>query len=329
GLTKKYDVTEEQIKRHNRQLYSEQLKKGMVLQIPEYPEMDPEEERELDFETYTVQPKETRWSIANKYGITVDSLMVLNPGLDKNSNYLAAGQALKLPRPKGDSLKEQQVELYTSYTVPKKMTLYSLGKAYGIPPDSIVRLNPEIVEQGGLKDGMVIRLPRKKDPSGVVNTENFVFYEVKPKQNIFRITQNRKIDREELFRLNPELENGLKAGMVLKLPREKAEGLEVKNALVLDRFNLVDSIDVKIRPRLVFMLPFRLDMINVAEREKAGNMIRNRNDVALSVGFYTGALVALDSIQKLGVSVDVKAYDTELSQARVKEILQRHNLLGV
>src|SRR5690606_21125785 len=87
GLTKKYGVTEEQIKRYNRQLYSEQLKKGMVLQIPEYPEMDPDEERELDFETYTVQPKETRWSIANKYGITVDSLMVLNPGLDRDNNY--------------------------------------------------------------------------------------------------------------------------------------------------------------------------------------------------------------------------------------------------
>lgn len=329
GLTQKYQVTEDQIKRYNSQLYSEQLKKGMVLQIPEYPEVDPEEERALDFETYTVQPKETRWSIANKYGITVDSLMVLNPQLDRNSNYLAAGATLNLPRPKGDSLEDQQVALYTSYTVPAKMTLYSLGKAYGIPPDSIVRLNPEIVAQGGLKDGMVIRLPKRKDPTGLVNTENFVFYEVKPKQNIFRITQNLKISRDELFRLNPELENGLKAGMVLKLPRERAEGLEVKNALVLDRFSLIDSIDVKHRPRLVFMLPFRLDMINVGDREKAGNMIRNRNDVALSVGFYTGALVALDSIQKLGVSVDVRTYDTELSQAKVKEILKRDNLLGV
>src|SRR5690606_5997921 len=102
GLTQKYKVTEDQIKRYNRQLYSEQLKKGMVLQIPKFPEVDPEDEKELDFETYTVLPKETRWSIAHKYGITVDSLLLLNPDLDKNSNYLAAGQELKLPRPKGD-----------------------------------------------------------------------------------------------------------------------------------------------------------------------------------------------------------------------------------
>src|SRR5690606_37369948 len=122
GLTQKYGVTEDQIKRYNTQLYSEQLKKGMILQIPEYPEVDPDEERELDFETYTVLPKETRGSIANKYGITVDSLLTLNPELDRNNNYLAAGQELKLPRPRGDSLKDQQVELYTSYTVPTKST---------------------------------------------------------------------------------------------------------------------------------------------------------------------------------------------------------------
>lgn len=329
GLTQKYKVTEDQIKRYNRQLYSEQLKKGMVLQIPKFPEVDLEDEKELDFETYTVLPKETRWSIAHKYGITVDSLLLLNPDLDKNSNYLAAGQELKLPRPKGDSLKEQKVELFNSYTVPPKKTLYSLGKEYGIPSDSIVKLNPEIMKEGGLKEGMVIRLPKKRDVSGIVNTENYIFYEVKPKQNIFRITQNLKISREELFRLNPDLENGLKAGMVLKLPKEKAQGLEVKNALVLDKVNLIDSIDVMNRPKLVFMLPFRLDRVNLNDKEKAENLIKNRRDLALSLGFYTGAMVALDSIKKLGVSVDVKTYDTELSQAKVKEILFRENLVGV
>ena len=329
GLTQKYEIPEEQLKRYNRELYSEPLKKGMVLQIPEFPEVDPEDERELDFETYTVQPKETRWSIAHKYGITVDSLLVLNPDLSKTSNYLAAGQELKLPRPKGDSLKEQQVELFTSYTVPPKMTLYSLGREYGVPSDSIVKLNPEIMAQGGLKEGMVIRLPKKRDTSGEVNTDNFIFYEVKPKQNIFRLTQNLKISREELFRLNPDLENGLKAGMVLKLPKEKAAGLQVKNALVLDKVNLLDSINIENKPKLVFMLPFRLDRVDVNNREKTESQIKTRRDMALSYGFYTGALVALDSIKKLGISVDVKTYDTELSQAKVKEILFRENLQGV
>ncbi|UII80227.1 LysM peptidoglycan-binding domain-containing protein [Flagellimonas sp. CMM7] len=329
GLTQRYEITEEQLKRYNRQLYSEPLKKGMVLQIPKFPEPTPEDERALDFETYTVQPKETRWSIAHKYGITVDSLVILNPDLSKSSDYLAVGQELNLPRPKGDSLENQEVDLFTSFTVPPKQTLYSLGKEYGIPSDSIVKLNPEIMKLGGLKEGMVIRLPKKKDTSGEVNTENFIFYEVKPKQNIFRLTQNLKITRDELFELNPDLENGLKAGMVLKLPKDNATGLEVKNALVLDKINLIDSINVENRPKLVFMLPFRLDRVNFNDRKKTISQIETRKDISLSVGFYSGALVALDSIKKMGVSVDVKTFDTELSQAKVKEILFRENLLGV
>ncbi|WP_285656647.1 LysM peptidoglycan-binding domain-containing protein [Allomuricauda sp. NBRC 101325] len=329
GITKEYNITEEQLKRYNTQLYSESLQKGMVLQIPEYPEVDPNEDKDIDFEIYTVQPKETRWSVAHKYGITIDSLLVLNPDLDKNNNYLAAGQELKLPRPKGDSLKKQKIELFTSYTVPPKMTLYSLGREYGIPSDSIVKLNPEIMQVGGLKEGMVIRLPKKRETSGEVNTDNFIFYEVKPKQNIFRITQNLKITRDELYKLNPDLENGLKAGMVLKLPKEKEEGLEVKNALVIDKINLVDSINVENRPKLVFMLPFRLDRVNPSDAENAEAQIKTRRDLALSLGFYTGALVALDSIKQMGVSVDVKTYDTELNQAKVKEILFRENLNGV
>ncbi|MEM9649991.1 MAG: LysM peptidoglycan-binding domain-containing protein, partial [Bacteroidota bacterium] len=329
GLTQRYDITEEQLKKYNRKLYAEPLKKGMVLQIPKFPELTEEEERALDFETYLVQPKETRWSIAHKYGITVDSLIALNPDLDKGSSHLAIGQELKLPRPKGDSLEDQQVDLFTSFTVPAKQTLYSLGREYGIPSDSIVKLNPEIMKQGGLKEGMVLRLPKKRDTSGDVNTENFIFYEVKPKQNIFRLTQNLNVTRQELFDLNPELENGLKAGMVLKLPKDKSEGLEVKNALVLDKINLIDSIDIQNRPKLVFMLPFRLDRINFNDRKKTSNQIKTRRDLALSLGFYSGAMVALDSIKKMGVSVDVKTYDTELNQAKVKEILFRENLLGV
>ncbi len=329
GLTQRYKITEEQLKRYNRQLYSEPLKKGMVLQIPKFPEPDPNDERELDFETYVVQPKETRWSIAHKYGITVDSLVVLNPDLGSSPDHLAIGQELKLPRPKGDSLENQEVDLYTSFTVPPKQTLYSLGKEYGIPSDSIVKLNPEIMAAGGLKEGMVLRLPKKKDTSGEVNTENFIFYEVKPKQNIFRLTQNLKITRDELFLLNPSLENGLKAGMVLKLPKASAEGLEVKNALVLDKINLIDSINVQNRPKVLFMLPFRLDRVNFNDRKKTVSQIKTRRDISLSAGFYSGAMVALDSIKKMGVSVDVKTFDTELSQAKVKEILFRENLQGV
>ncbi|MGB5821162.1 MAG: LysM peptidoglycan-binding domain-containing protein [Saonia sp.] len=328
GICKRYNISENDIKRYNRNLYSAQLKKGMRLKIPKYRRLRPVDTEldSLNFLTYTVKPKETRWSIAHKYGITIDSLLVLNPDLPKTTSYLAEGQQLKLPKPAGSSLEDQKTQLYISYTVPPKQTFYSLQREFGIGYQEIVKLNPEILERKGLKEGMVLRLPKKKDNTDEVNTENFIFYEVKPKQTEFSLTRNLGISYRELLDLNPDLKDGLKAGMVLKLPKEKEGEFEVKNALILDKINLLDSIDTANRPKLIFMLPFRLDRLNLKDTESTANSIEKRNDIKYSLGLYSGALVALDSIKKLGISVDVKTFDNQLSLARTKEILARENL---
>ncbi|TKD62388.1 LysM peptidoglycan-binding domain-containing protein [Flavobacterium sp. ASW18X] len=328
GITKAYNITEEQLKRYNKELYATPLRKGMVLQIPKYPEVPEEEETDIEFFQYQVLPKETRWSIANKYGITVDSLIALNPNLPKNSSYLAEGQELRLPRPKGDSLKEQQVGIFESYTVPKSIGIYRISQNYGIPVDSVIALNPEIKDLGGLKEGMVLRLPKRKPNDEIVNTENFIFYQVKPKQTVFTLTRNLKISRDSLLLLNPELENGLKAGMVLKLPKKKEEVLQVKNALVIDQINLLDSINVVNKPNLMFLLPFRLDRVDFSNSDKTQNQITGRKDISYAMGLYSGAMIALDSLKHLGISVNVKAFDTERNADKVNAILAQH-LLGI
>ncbi len=329
GISQKYEISEAVLKRYNPELYAEPLRKGMRLRIPEYPEKSEEEEEALNpdnYEVYTVMPKETRWSIANKYGITLDSMMVLNPELPKTTSHLAIGQQLLLPKLAGSSIEEQEAEIYISYTVPPKKTLYSLGQEYGIEPQEIVKLNPEIIEQGGLKEGMMIRLPEKKIVTGEVNTANFVFYEVKPKQTVYSLTRKLQLSYEEMLELNPELRDGLKAGMVLKLPVDRSEGLEVKNSLILDKVSLIDSIHTDYKPKLLYLLPFRMDRIDLSDRETAEGSIERSNALKYSLGLYSGSLIALDSIADLGVSVGIKTYDTELNLERTKAILSQENI---
>ena len=328
GITNRYEITEEDLKRYNPQLYSEPLKKGMRLRIPIFQEPEPDELglNPDDFEVYRVQPKETRWSIAHKYKITIDSLVALNPDLPKTTNHLMIGQELLLPKVAGSSVERQEVQLYESYTVPAQKTLYSITKEYGITYDELIKLNPEIVEQNGLKEGMVLRLPVQKNPQEEVNTENYVFYEVKPKQTEFSLTRMFGISYNDLLELNPDLVKGLKAGMVLKLPLDINPELQVKNALVLDRINLLDSINPQNRPKILFMLPFRLNRLNLNDTDAVGATIERSNALKYSLGLYSGALIALDSISSLGVSVDVRTYDTELDLNRVKEIATRENL---
>jgi len=332
GIAQRYHITQEDIKRYNKDLYSIQLKKGMRLKIPKYLRVEPNEDgglNEDDYETYTVQPKETRWSIAHRYGITIDSLLILNPQLPKIDDSLAEGHELKLPKPKGSSLENQEVQIYLSYTVPQKQTFYSLEKEFGVTSTELMKLNPEIAERGGLKEGMVLRIPQKKEPTEEVNTDNYVFYEVKPKQTEYSLTRNLGVTYRELLDLNPDLINGLKAGMVLKLPKARVGGLEVKNSLILDKISLLDSINTMNRPRLLVMLPFRLDRVDIYDKEETKKIIQNRNDIKYALGLYSGTLIALDSIKKLGISVDVKTFDTERSQVKVKNILLRENLMNV
>ena len=171
SITQLYDIKEEQLKRYNKSLYSEALKKGMILQIPKYPTIEEIEKLGLNFDTITVQPQETRWSIAHRFGISLDSLAALNPALPANSSYLSVGQQLRVPISAKELLREE-VQLYESYTVPPQMTLYSLSKLYNIEQREILRLNPVIVDEGGLKEGMVLRFPKTENRSaGTDHTE--------------------------------------------------------------------------------------------------------------------------------------------------------------
>lgn len=328
SLTQEYGISEEQLKRHNRQLYSRPLEKGMTLMVPVYPTQQEIRELGLDMVEYTVQPKETRWSIAHKYGISVDSLETLNPELPRNSTYLAVGQQLKLPRPQSKLLAEQ-TEIYESYTVPAQQTLFSLSRQYEIDQREIIRLNPQITEAAGLKVGMVLRLPRQVSRDSVVNTDNYLFYPVKKGEGIFRITQKLNISRDSLYLFNPELETGVQEGMVLKIPLVASKGLDTKDALVLEPVSLLDSIRRGNEPNLLFMLPFRLDRVDTQNKENAVNLIRRRRDINASLGLYTGAMVALDSVKKLGVSARISFKDTELDTLRAQSILRTTSLEGV
>lgn len=326
GIAKRYRITEEDIKRHNQELYSAQLVKKMVLRIPKYKRLAPDENtlNDDDFETYFVAAKETRWSIAHKYGITIDSMVVLNPDLAKNSSYLAEGQELNMPIKAGSSVQNQVTELFISYTVPPKMNFYQLQQQFGVKAEEIVRLNPELKD--GLKEGMVIRIPERKVEGGEVNTDNYIFYEVKPKQTEFSLTRKLGLSYKELLALNPDLKNGLKAGMVLKLPKEQTGNFEVRNALALDKIDLLDSINPANRPKIMFLLPFRLNKLNLKDETEVQNTIATRNSLKYSLGLYSGALVALDSIASLGISVDVRTFDNELDLGKTREILLKENL---
>ena len=165
SLSKKYNVTEDDIKKHNKFLYANPLRKGDKLQIPKFKITEVIEEV-AKTKSYTVLPKEGKWRIAYKFGITVEELEVLNPDM---AEVLSEGAVINVPNL--DAEKEKQFDdKYSYYKVMPKEGFYRLKLKLGLEQTEIEALNPELKETG-LKSGMILKIPHTDNMVSVDGVE--------------------------------------------------------------------------------------------------------------------------------------------------------------
>ena len=185
SLSKEYDVTQEDIKKHNPELYANNLRKGDKIKIPEYKIETTVVQAKSPLTTYTVQPKEGKWRIAYKYGITVQELEDLNPEMN---DVLQPGDVVNVPNKEAETIKEVD-EKYSYYTVLPKEGFYRIKLKTGLTQEQLEKLNPEL-EASGLKEGMVLKIPFKAENStieGVVSETKSNLEEV----NLTNVTKDR------------------------------------------------------------------------------------------------------------------------------------------
>lgn len=154
SLAKKYNVTEAEIKKANRSLYSENLKKGKKIRIPKYRTVISKQTYKNTVRKYIVLPKEGKWRIAYKFGITVAELEALNPNMKP---VIQPGDELNVPNIKNKEEKAIEAE-YNYYEVLPKEGFYRLKIKTGLTQEQLEDLNPEL-KATGLKAGMVLKIP--------------------------------------------------------------------------------------------------------------------------------------------------------------------------
>ena len=166
-ISKKYNVSIDEIKRYNKQLYARQIQKGERLQIPMHlkivdsgavPYNDSKVSVAITLDTsslskHIVKAKETRYGIARMYGITVSELEQMNPelgeGLSQNAIINVPSKAI---------LKTAIAEKgYRFYEVQPKEGFYRLKVKINLTKEQIVALNP--YAKDGLQEGMILKIP--------------------------------------------------------------------------------------------------------------------------------------------------------------------------
>ncbi|QHI38831.1 Muramidase-2 [Kordia antarctica] len=336
SIADKYNVSVDDIIKLNPET-RRGVRKNNVLVIPSK-SIKVSKDVEVTFINHKVRRKETLYSISKKYGIAIDDIKKFNEKVAKNG--LKRGDRIAIPV--FNTKKDEVVEVVSGtdeeetkneeasfeiYTVKAKETKWGIAHSYGLTIEELEDLNPEIKD--GLKIGQEIKLPIRTDKPQVASTEKYVFYDVKPKQTLYTLTRKFGVSEEELILLNPALKDGLKAGMVLKLPIAETENLEVIGAVIVDRFNFLENASTENVSNIVIMLPFKLNEMNMDSVSQTKDKLKNDRLLNYATEFYTGSLMALDSMKQLGFSVNVKILDNQGNKVATRRLVQSNDFSNV
>ena len=148
------------------------------------------------------------WSIANRFGTTVNEIKSLN---NLTSNNLSIGQVLKLPV---SSTGTDNLPMENTYVVKSGDSLWNIANRFGTTVNEIKSLNN--LTSNNLSIGQVLKLPVSSTEADSLPTENT--YVVKSGDSLWNIANRFGTTVNEIRSLNNLTSNNLSIGQVLKLP---------------------------------------------------------------------------------------------------------------
>lgn len=171
AISKMYGIGIDDIKAQNPET-SKSLKAGATLIIPTSGN---------NCIYYTIQPKETLYSIAKKYGIDQNEIKEANPGLSESNFNI--GTTIKIPVSRFvetivDTTARKPIGIAGTncreiHETGKGETINYIAKLYGISQEELIAANPEIKNKTGkkLSKGTFLCIPFSVPPTNTNNTE--------------------------------------------------------------------------------------------------------------------------------------------------------------
>lgn len=288
--------------------------------------------------THQVAPKETLYGIEKKYGISDELLKKANPFLEKEG--LQIGQTLTIPSNKVQKNSPVTLEKAVYHYVLPKETKYSIAKQYGITIQELERKNPEVVSNlpEGFKllvkgnapkgDKTVVSESKKEivnsNPVLTTSAINYLNYVVKSKETLYSLSKMFGMSQEELIILNPALSEGVVEGMNLKVPSTIAISPETKKEYT----ELSKSTGITSRKKLALLLPFNVSKIEGDTVNSMAMRLKKDKFLNMTLDFYAGVLVAIDSARTLGLNIEVKILDSQETKnsSNVASLINSNNL---
>ncbi|MGY5850197.1 LysM peptidoglycan-binding domain-containing protein [Salegentibacter sp. F14] len=352
SIAKSYNISEEAIYKYNPDARNGiGVSSKLVIPISET-KTSPEASEDVEFKTHKVARKETLYSLSKKYEVTIDQIKRYNPHL--YSSELRSGEEIQIPvagkkqisqavsQSRTRSEIQNQVTKTREHVVLPKETKYGIARKYGLTVKELEALNPKVEV---LQPGIMLRVGTKVlDQPVILTDDNFEFYEVQPKETLYSLSKRFEVEQDSLIALNPALEDGLKTGMVLKVPNKgqgfgnlaasETESLNdpdrlEEEDLASEKLDLEEEIRNYKTKEISLMLPFNLQKIESDSIHDFKRAIENERILRLSLDFYGGALMAVEEAKELGISSRLRTYDTRQNAGEVVSIINTNNFDNV
>jgi len=199
-----------------------------------------------EYYIHLVRQGQTLEAIANTYNTNIEDINLENPRL---KGIVREGDVIKIPVKTGGSQQQPPAATPTTGQTPQAKpkgsgnthivaageTFFGIARKYNISVTELQEANPGIIT---LHPGHILIIPgidaRRQTSRPAADHNHGILQEpvpstylVEPGATLFSISRKFNIPVDELRKLNPELNNGLKAGQVIRLrPADTAPGTQ-------------------------------------------------------------------------------------------------------
>ena len=198
---------------------------------------------------------------------------------------------------------------YRKHKVVQGETITQIAQKYNCTPSEIFSLNPDA--QNGIQPDAIIIIPNSKTVLATADNSHLVA----PKETLYSISKLYSVSIEELQNANPTLiSEGLKAGQNLVIPNKSLTNINVASAnkpLFDKPLSTLIKSTASSKKELVFLLPFNISKIENDTINTLPSKLKKDKFLNMTLDFYSGVLMAIDSAKTIGLNIDIKIYDSE------------------
>ena len=305
----------------------EGIQKGTTINIPVSKVKHYSTQRPVGFTSHVVEPKETFFGLAQKYSISIDDLKRYN--LELYTRELKENERITIPLfNKNPEMVQKGVQGQKRYVVKPQETLWKIAKNHNVSVEELERINKK--EKGfnpnNLKEGQEIWIPANAVDSSepapttlpsATTTNDPILYFVEKGEGFYSLERKFGLSEAELIKLNPSLKDGLKTDAQIWIPKENYDRYRNSSFGTVSSFeNSNNTLRAASSPTNVkeisYILPFKVSDITGNDKMAALKTRLSDNKVTpIATDFYSGALIALDSLQKMGYKFKVNVFDSE------------------